>query len=359
MFPWAALIEGLARAQEGAAEPLAIAQKQTGADRLTLGGAVAANVHGRGLAMRPFVGDLEALSIVDAEGELHAASRREDSDLFRLAVGGYGLFGVVTSVTLRLVPRRKLERVVSLERVDELMSAFSRRVGEGCLYGDFQFAIDESSGDFLRHGILSCYRPVPVGTPLPEHPRELSREDWRSLVELAHTDRRRAFQRYAEHYLATAGQVYWSDTHQLGVYLDDYHRKLDHPLRSRVPGSEVIGELFVPRPALPEVMGEAAAALRRRGVLVIYGTVRLIERDGESFLEWAREPYACVVFNLHTEHSRQGLAATAGAFRALIPPPLRPGGGYHLPHPPRAARGPAGAGPPPQPGLLPPQGPRD
>jgi FAD/FMN-containing dehydrogenase len=327
---WPALIEGLARAQQGAAEPLTIAQKQTGADRLTLGGAVAANVHGRGLAMRPIVGDVEALAIVDAEGELQAASRRANPELFRLAVGGYGLLGVVASVTLRLVPRRKLERVVSLERVDELMSAFSRRVGEGCLYGDFQFAIDESSRDFLRHGILSCYRPVSARTPLPEIPRELSRGDWRSLVELAHTDRRRAFQRYTEHYLATAGQVYWSDTHQLGVYLDDYHRKLDHRLRSRVPGSEVIGELFVPRAALPEFMAEAAAALRRRGVVVIYGTVRLIERDGESFLEWAREPYACVVFNLHTEHSRQGIAATTGAFRALIDLALRRGGSYYL-----------------------------
>jgi FAD/FMN-containing dehydrogenase len=149
-------------------------------------------------------------------------------------------------------------------------------------------------------------------------------------VELAHTDRRRAFQRYAEHYLATAGQVYWSDTHQLGVYLDDYHRGLDRRLRSRAPGSEVIGELFVPRAALPDFMEEAAAELRRRGVAVIYGTVRLIERDGESFLEWAREPYACVVLNLHTEHSRQGLAATAGAFRALIDVALRWGGSYYL-----------------------------
>ncbi len=349
---WPALIDGLARAQKGAAEPLAIVQKQTGADRLTLGGAVAANVHGRGLALRPLVGDVEALAIVDAEGDVHAASRRESPDLFRLAVGGYGLFGVVASVTLRLVPRRKLERVVSLEHVDELMSAFARRVGEGCLYGDFQFAIDESSRDFLRHGILSCYRPVPLRTPLPEHPRELSREDWRALVELAHTDRRRAFQHYAEHYLATAGQVYWSDTHQLGVYLDDYHRSLDRRLRSRVPASEVIGELFVPRAALPGFMAEAAAALRRRGVVVIYGTVRLIERDGESFLEWAREPYACVVFNLHTEHSRQGLAATAGAFRALIDLALGRGGNYYLTYHRWATRAQVEAGYPRMPEFL-------
>lgn len=327
---WPALVEGLARAQEGAAEPLSIAQKQTGADRLTLGGAVSANVHGRGLAMRPLIGDVESLALVDARGELRTVSRREDPELFRLVVGGYGLFGVVASVRLRLVPRRKLERVVSLGRTDDLIGAFSRRIAEGCLYGDFQFAIDESSREFLRHGILSCYRPVPSSTPLPDRARELSLDDWRVLVELAHTDRRRAFQRYAEHYLATAGQVYWSDTHQFGAYLDDYHRALDRRLRARIPASEVIGEMFVPRASLPDFMGEAAAELRRRGVVVIYGTVRLIERDGESLLEWARQPYACVVFNLHTEHSRQGIAATTGAFRALIDLALRRGGSYYL-----------------------------
>jgi FAD/FMN-containing dehydrogenase len=327
---WPALIAGLARVQEGVEDTLSIAQKQTGADRLTIGGAVAANVHGRGLAMRPFVADVDSLVLVDAQGEVRRASRHEDPELFRLAVGGYGLFGIVASVTLRLVPRRKVERVVSLERVDDLVPAFARRVDAGCLYGDFQFAIDESSPDFLRHGIMACYRPVSPATPLPARARELSRRDWRWLVEMAHTDRRRAFQRYAEHYLGTAGQVYWSDTHQLGVYLDDYHRALDRRLRSRRPATEVIGELFVPRAELPGFMAEAAAELRRRAVVVIYGTVRLIERDGESFLEWAREPYACVVFNLHTEHSPQGLDATAGAFRSLIDLAIRRGGGYYL-----------------------------
>ncbi|PYP99312.1 MAG: ribonuclease II [Acidobacteria bacterium] len=40
-------------------------------------------------------------------------------------------------------------------------------------------------------------------------------------------------------------------------------------------------------PMLRDFMAEAAAELRRRGVVVIYGTVRLIDRDTESFLAWA------------------------------------------------------------------------
>ena len=38
-----------------AGQAWAFAQKQTGADRLTIGGSLSANIHGRGLTMRPFI----------------------------------------------------------------------------------------------------------------------------------------------------------------------------------------------------------------------------------------------------------------------------------------------------------------
>ena len=44
----------------------AFAQKQTGADRLTLGGTIAANVQGRALTLPPIVADIESLVLVDA-----------------------------------------------------------------------------------------------------------------------------------------------------------------------------------------------------------------------------------------------------------------------------------------------------
>ena len=63
---------------------------------------------------------------------------------------------------------------------------------------------------------------------------------------------------------------------------------------------------------------------------VIYGTVRLIEKDDETFLAWAREPYACVIFNLHVEHAPPAIDAAAGAFRDLIDLGIAHGGSYYL-----------------------------
>lgn len=335
---WPELVSTLHARQADAARPWGIAQKQTGADRLSLGGALAANIHGRGLRMKPFGADVESLVLVDAKRNLHTCDRRQNAEWFRLAVGGYGLFGVVCSLKLRLVPRQKVQRTVEIRNIEELMSAFNERIRDGFLYGDFQFSIDEKSDDFLQRGVFSCYRPVGPETPLSAQPRQLTSENWLNLLHFAHTDRRRVFEEYSKYYLSTSGQVYWSDTHQLSTYTDDYHKILDQRLATAHRATEVITEIYVSRERLADFMAEAREDFRRNKVEVIYGTIRLIERDEESFLAWARQPFACVIFNLHTVHSPDGLQRSADAFRRLIDMAIRRSGSYYLTYHKHATR---------------------
>ncbi len=327
---WPEILAYLDGAQAGAPHPWAFAQKQTGADRLTLGGCLAANVHGRGLRMRPFVGDVESFTLVDADGKLVRANRMENAELFRLAIGGYGLFGPIYSVTLRLVSRRILERVVEVIDVEKVMAGFERRIADGFLYGDFQYAIDPSSPDFLRKGVLSCYRPVASDTPVPQDQKELSAEAWQELLYLAHADKSEAFHRYVDYYLSTSGQIYRSDTHQLSYYPEGYHPALDGRLGAPHPASEMITEIYVPRDALAGFFEDVRRDFRQDRVNLIYGTVRLIERDDETFLAWARQAFACVIFNLHVEHTREGRRQAAEVFRHLIDLGIRYSGSYYL-----------------------------
>ena len=92
----------------------------------------------------------------------------------------------------------------------------------------------------------------------------------------------------------------------------------------------MISELYVPRHALVSFMEAARAELRQRKANVIYGTVRLIERDAESFLAWARQSWACVIFNLHLDHTPPEIAEAAAAFRSLIDLALHHSGSYYL-----------------------------
>jgi FAD/FMN-containing dehydrogenase len=207
------------------------------------------------------------------------------------------------------------------------MQAVDARVADGFLYGDFQFSIDAASPDFLRRGVFSCYRPMPDDTPMPETQAELKPEDWMRLLYLAHAKKDDAYRAYVGYYLSTNGQLYWSDEHQLSFYPDDYHAALDRTLQS-ARATEMITELYVPRERLADFMGATAEELRRRNESVVYGTVRLIERDDDTMMAWAKERYACIVLNLHVVHGE--VEKTADAFRALIDLALARGGSYFL-----------------------------
>lgn len=327
---WPDLLRGYIARHDGSRPRWGIRQKQTGADRLTLGGAVAANIHGRVLTGAPFVQDIESLELVDAESNILRCSRTEHPALFRHVVGGYGLFGVVTAVELRLVPRQCVERVVSLASIDELAELFADRIRTGHLYGDFQFSTAAETPGFLNEGVLSCYRPVPDTGPPATPQRRLSQRDWNRLLELAHTDKRRAFEMFTGFYLATSGQRYYTDTHQLNLYLEDYHPALDQRLGASVCGSEMITELYVPRERLAAFMTAVRADFREHDTDVIYGTVRLIDADTETALPWARQDWACVIFNLHVDHRAADIERAQAAFRRLIDHALREGGSYFL-----------------------------
>ncbi len=327
---WPELINGLIALQTGQAKAWGIIQKQTGADRLTIGGALGANIHGRGLRLQPMIGDVESFDLVDAEGRTLTCSRTDNAALFRLAVGGYGNFGVIARVRLRLMPRTKLERVVEVIDIDDLMPALEKRIADGFLYGDCQFSIDVASDTFLKRGVFSCYRPLPDDATMPDVEKELAPDDWRELYDLAHTDTTKAFERYSSYYLTTTGQRYWSDTHQLSVYLDNYHVDVDRRLGARARGTEMITEVYVPRAKLAALLATLREDFRRHGVQVIYGTIRLIEPDQESFLAWATKPWACIVMNLHVTHTADGLARAEDSFRRIIDRAIEQGGNYFL-----------------------------
>jgi FAD/FMN-containing dehydrogenase len=329
---WPALIDGYLALQRTAfpnrVPRWGITQKQTGGDQMSIGGALAANAHGRGLTLPPIVSDVEAFTLVSTEGDLVECSRTSNPELFKLAIGGYGLFGPICTVTLRLSARRLLRRVVRIIDIDDAPAAAKRRIDDGYLYGDFQFDIDPASPEFLTKGVFSCYQPIEGLTESAA--TELSISDWSKMLHLAHVDKQRAFSTYAQHYVATDGQTYWSDTHQLGVYIKDYHEEIDRLLRSPNKCSEMITELYVPVDRCIDFLREAAAALIAQQTEVIYGTIRLIDEDTDTVLAWARGRRACIIFNFHVEHTPSGIEKSGVAFRTVIDLALSRGGSFFL-----------------------------
>jgi FAD/FMN-containing dehydrogenase len=310
---WPDLIEQLHKRQPNVAAPWTIREKQTGVDAVTLGGSLSSNVHGRGLKFPPLVHDIESFQMLDAAGELHNCSRKENPELFSLAIGGYGLFGIITQVQLRLVRRFKLRRRVEIIAVRDLLDGYQRRLGQGFVLGDCQYSTELSGQAESHPGVFPCYEPVGADVPVTEKPVRLSGEDWAELYRLMRKDKRQAFEVYSKQYLKTDGQVYWSDTHQLaGDFVG--HREAVEAEK----GTEMITEVYLKHDLLMPFFRAIRADLTERKADITYGTIRFIEADEETFLPWARERAVCVVCNLHVQHTEEGIAKARADFRKIL-----------------------------------------
>ncbi|MBC8137248.1 MAG: hypothetical protein H8F28_15315 [Fibrella sp.] len=165
---------------------------------------------------------------------------------------------------------------------------------------------------------------------MPTNRASLKPENWKELIYLAHMDRARAFQAYSGYYLTTAGQYYWSDEHQMSTYIPDYHEALADRLGERAHGGEMITEIYVPRDSLVRFLADVRSDFLQHRTDLIYGTIRLIERDTETMLAWAKQSYACIIFNIHVMPDAAGIEKAKQDFRRLIDRGLSYGGSYYL-----------------------------
>jgi decaprenylphospho-beta-D-ribofuranose 2-oxidase len=74
-----------------------------GTKYVTIGGAIAADIHGKNHHRDGSFGDhVESLLLATADGDLIRASREENSDIFAATIGGMGLTGTIIEATFRL-----------------------------------------------------------------------------------------------------------------------------------------------------------------------------------------------------------------------------------------------------------------
>jgi FAD/FMN-containing dehydrogenase len=334
---WPELIQGYIKAQN-AAPAWGIRQKQGGGDRMTIAGALSANAHGHCLGTPPIVSDVEWIEIARADKALQKCSRTQDKELFSLAIGGYGLFGIITAVGLRLVPRRKVRRSVETHTLAEVIPLVEKRAANGSAFGYFQYSIDETSLEFMRTGVLTTYETVGDDTPLGGASTDIDEAQLASLLELAHKDRRSAYAHYAKFELSKNGNVEWSDLHQLSSYPSGYHKTVYRHLGDDSQGADLIWEFYVPRSELIAFLEEARRALLKSETPLIYGTVRFIEQDRDSFLAWAKKRYACVIFTPHYSGGASAIRKAGEHYRQLAQGATKRGGSFYLTYNHFAAR---------------------
>jgi decaprenylphospho-beta-D-ribofuranose 2-oxidase len=300
-------------------------------NNFTVGGSLSANAHGRDLHASTVIQSVLGFRIMMADGTVVSASRVENYELFRLAIGGYGLFGVILEVDLALEEDcvfRQSSEVMPLRTLPEYFNQKIRR-DPGAEFFIARPSI--SPKRFLDDTIVTIWRK---SAARPENifrlnsERNVARD--RFLFGLSRKyDWGKELRWQAEKYIALRSQdgglVSRNNAMRppaSAIKMFDYFSPHD---------TEVIQEFFVPIPRFVDFMESMREILRESQTNFLGLTIRCVKPDGESVLSYAPKEEALAAVLYYNELlSAEGRAKGKRLVQRLIRLAVACGGTFYL-----------------------------
>ena len=125
-----------------------------------VGSTFCVNAHGWPVPHGPFGSTVKAIRMVLADGTLMQCSRNENAELFGLAMGGYGLFGVIVDLdvemTENLLLLPKFERMAPERFADQFIRSIDTDRSLAMAYG----RMSVSRKNFFDDALMVTFRPV-------------------------------------------------------------------------------------------------------------------------------------------------------------------------------------------------------
>jgi len=284
------------------------------------------NAHGWPVPYGPFGATVRAVRLVLASGEVLACSPTENPELFALAMGGYGLVGVIADLDVAMVENQLLrpthELLSAAQLGPRMVAAIAQDPSVRMAYG--RLAVDAQR--FLRESMLVTYRPV-AGTPPAVKSGgllvSLSREVFRAQIG---SDKAKRARWYAE---TVAGPKASSGIASRNRLLNEPVANLAGRDRSR---TDILHEYFLPAEGLEAFLAACRAAIPGSRQDLLNVTLRYVEADRTSVLAYAPGPRVAAVMLFSQRMTRANDEDMAALTRRLVDAALDAGGGFYLPY---------------------------
>ncbi len=311
------------------ARGLSVAVMQSNND-FTVGGSLSANCHGWQSGRPPIASTVRAFRLMTADGRIVRCSREEHAELFSLALGGYGLFGVILDAELRVVPnavyRPEVEILPADDYADRLAEKTRDATDVGMAYG--RLCVVPGEETFLRTAILTIFREVPPGPqgvpPLePIGYEPLLRAVYRAQID---SPAGKAWRWEAETRLAGR---FAARTYTRNQLLDTGAATFRERNADR---TDILHEYFVPPSQANAFLTRARAILPRHDADLLNLTVRSVQTDDDTVLRYADRELLAFVMLFNQPRNAATDAAMATLTRELIDAAADCGGRYYLPY---------------------------
>jgi FAD/FMN-containing dehydrogenase len=288
----------------------------------TVGGSLSVNVHGRD-PYGSLIKTVESIKLLLADGCLIEASRDKHNDLFRAAIGGYGLIGIIVEATLSLTDNEKIERKVQIIPLQNYPEFFFTQV-----HNNKNVVFHNANiypNDFNEVLSITWYKTdqAPTDPQRLQVPGLYIKEKLEEQL-LRRISPLKKLRKQIEPKRLQEKAVVWRN------YEMSYSVEALEPL-VRFPTTSILQEYFVPVTQLITFIDRFKRTAQQYNINVINVSIRYVPKDEESLLAYApRDSFAlvCYINVMRTIQQKKEQKWT----QMLIDEVLALGGTYYLPY---------------------------
>jgi FAD/FMN-containing dehydrogenase len=305
----------------------------------TVGGSMSVNAHGIAHRPGPMASTVRSFRIMLGNGEIKNASPEENPELFRLALGGYGLFGVLLDVDLRVVKNEAYERSTKYMGYKDVTEFYNREIANNDDVGLFYGRLSVSPASYLKEAAVHVYKKTEFTDPLP--PLQEPKHDWvsRLVINFSKTGSfgrriRWALEKHAEaglHQCISRNQAMNADNSCLVTRNQEMDDSMKY-LKNRLRDTDILQEYFVPPEKMSEFIDGLRGVVRRNGANLLNVTLRIVHKDTVTALPYAKKDMFAFVLYFNQKLNENDAAILQRTTTDLIDLTIGLKGTYYLPY---------------------------
>lgn len=296
----------------------------------TVGGSVSINAHGRDIRQGSLISSVDSYRLLTADGQIRNVSRTDNRELFPLALGGYGLFGIILDITLNLTEDEVYTIRNEETSVSEYTAYFKQQVLDNPDIRMHIARVSVAPDSFLNEMYAVNYE-LDSTASLERVNKLRSREQ--GIIPskiLFNINRSLDWGRNSFWELQKA----YFERQQGGVISrNNAMRAGSEFMEYRQAGSgDLLQEYFVPLDAFEEFVARLGTVIREEELDLLNITVRYVNQDQEAVLSYAKEDMFALVCLFHSSLSEQGQEKMKAGVQRIIDEVIAVEGTYYLPY---------------------------
>jgi FAD/FMN-containing dehydrogenase len=311
-------------------------------DIFSVGGSISVNAHGMDHQAGSIGGSIKSLDVLLADGSKVTCSPTENTDLFRHVVGGYGLFGVVTSATLDIVPNAVYHTARAIIPSEQFPDLFANEMAGDKNLGLFYGHLSTAPGNFMKDMVIYRYDKVADEAPADMGP--LGEPGMVGVKRLMMNLAKRGdmFQELKWYMEKELEPRFESCTVPRTAAMGQGEACLvsrNNPMHDSVPylfndlpeETDILHEYFFPRAVYNEFISGARDILAKSPLPLLNASIRVVHKE-DIALSYATGDAFSLVLYINQKTTDDGNAKMRALTREMIDHTLKHGGRFFLPY---------------------------